>query len=96
MFAFDDMTAFGAIKVATEGGLKVPEDISIVGFDDIPMAAYYNPALSTVAQPMQKMGRRGAELLLESKEKGRMAMAGKQVTVEPTLVLRDSTGGPPR
>lgn len=63
--AFDDISAFGAVRAITEAGFRVPDDISVVGFDDLPAAAFYNPPLTTIHYSMVDMGRTGAELLLE-------------------------------
>lgn len=65
IFAANDLTAFGVMEAARDHGLKIPGDISIVGFDDIPQATHVHPALTTVHQPLEEMGRLGARLLLE-------------------------------
>ena len=90
LFAFDDASAIGAIRAFLDAGLRVPEDVSVVGFDDIQNAAYHNPRLTTVRQPLREMGRIAAEVLLErinTPEK-----AGTFVIVDPELIVRDSTG----
>jgi LacI family transcriptional regulator len=89
-FAFNDISAIGAIKAFHDAGLRVPEDISVVGFDDIEVASFHNPGLTTVRQPLQEMGEIAADLLLAW-------LAGERpeedfVTVEPELVVRSSTG----
>jgi len=66
IFAFNDISAMGAIRALRESGLRVPEDVSVVGFDDIRSAAYQNPALTTVRQPLRKMGTIAAETVLRS------------------------------
>ncbi|MBN2791923.1 MAG: LacI family DNA-binding transcriptional regulator [Desulfuromonadales bacterium] len=66
VFCSNDYLALGAMKGARELGLDVPADLSIVGFDDMPMAAFFNPGLDTVRQPAYEMGRIGTELLLEA------------------------------
>jgi DNA-binding LacI/PurR family transcriptional regulator len=90
MFAFNDISAIGAIRALREKGLRVPEDVSVVGFDDIQSAAFQNPGLTTVRQPLQQMGKIAAETVLR-----RIARDGaehpKQITVEPELVVRQST-----
>jgi|HubBroStandDraft_2_1064218.scaffolds.fasta_scaffold06313_2 DNA-binding LacI/PurR family transcriptional regulator len=90
MFAFNDISAIGAIRALREKGLRVPEDVSVVGFDDIQSAAFQNPGLTTVRQPLRKMGKIAAETVLR-----RIARDGaehpKQITVEPELVVREST-----
>lgn len=64
LFAFNDISAMGAIRALREAGLRVPEDVSVVGFDDIRSAAYQNPSLTTVRQPLRKMGTTAAEAVL--------------------------------
>ena len=65
LFAFTDLTAVGALHAARDAGLRVPDDIAIMGFDDLSFAAHLNPPLSTVRQPRGTLGSRGAELLIE-------------------------------
>ena len=64
IFAFNDNIAIGALRVARERGLRVPEDLSVVGFDDSEQAAIVTPALTTVRQPLAEMGRMAVSLLL--------------------------------
>lgn len=64
LFAFNDISAMGAIRALRESGLRVPDDVSVVGFDDIRSAAYQNPSLTTVRQPLRKMGTIAAETVL--------------------------------
>jgi LacI family transcriptional regulator len=90
MFAFNDISAIGAIRALREKGLRVPEDVSVVGFDDIQSAAYQNPGLTTVRQPLRKMGRIAAETVLRRITRDGMDYP-KQITVEPELVVREST-----
>ncbi len=61
--AFDDMTAFGAIRALADSGRQVPQDCSVIGFDDIPMAALASPSLTTIRQPMREMGVFAAEAI---------------------------------
>jgi len=93
LFAYNDSSAIGAIRAIQELGLRVPEDISVVGFDDIDSAAYINPTLTTVRQPLQKMGEIAAQTLLNRIEKREPYIA--EITVEPEFVVRSSTGSPP-
>jgi LacI family transcriptional regulator len=65
LFAYNDYMAIGALRAASERGIRVPKDISVIGFDDIPQAAFTIPALTTVRQPKLEMGYRGAEILLD-------------------------------
>jgi LacI family transcriptional regulator len=69
----------------------VPQDVSVVGFDDILSAAYYTPSLTTVRQPLTEMGRRGAKLLLERIGARENGFAG-EIVMAPELVVRESTG----
>jgi LacI family transcriptional regulator len=93
VMAFDDMTAFGAIRALTQVGLKVPEQCSVVGFDDVAAAAFYNPPLTTVRQSMDDLGRIGTSIFLELAQKRRDNETALPVIrkVEPTLVVRAST-----
>ena len=66
LMAFDDMTAFGAIRALNKAGFSVPEQCSVIGFDDVSPAAIYSPALTTVRQPMEAMGTAAATIVLEA------------------------------
>lgn len=92
LFAYDDRCAFGAIRAIQERGLKVPEDVAVVGFDDISPAAYYNPPLTTIQQPVQEMGRRGAGLLIDLMQDKKSEEADRQIILECKLVIRKSSG----
>jgi DNA-binding LacI/PurR family transcriptional regulator len=94
LFAYNDISAIGSICAFQEAGLRVPEDVSVVGFDDIQNAAYINPPLTTVRQPLQKMGEIAARTLLDRIE-GRVAHV-PEIAVEPELVVRRSTMRPSR
>jgi DNA-binding LacI/PurR family transcriptional regulator len=89
LFAYNDISAIGSIRAFQEAGLRVPEDVSVVGFDDIQSAAYINPPLTTVRQPLQKMGEIAARTLLDLIE-GRVKNLS-EIAVEPELVVRRST-----
>lgn len=88
VFCSNDYLALGAMKGAREMGLRLPDDLSIVGFDDMQTASYVLPALTTIRQPAYKMGGIAAELLFQ-----RMESAGKPVQrmLESTLIIREST-----
>lgn len=93
LFAYNDISAIGSIKALQEHGLRVPQDVSVMGFDDIPAAAFYSPSLTTVRQPLNRMGEVAAQTLLERIE-------GKQdypaeIAIEPELVIRESTARAP-
>jgi LacI family transcriptional regulator len=91
LFAFDDVAAIGAMRAFVEAGLTIPDDVSVVGFDDIQSAAFQNPGLTTVRQPLREMGETAARLLLQSLDR-EDPPDGDFVTMEPELVVRGSTG----
>ena len=91
VFAFNDISAMGAIRALRESGLRVPEDVSVVGFDDIQSAAYQNPSLTTVRQPLRKMGATAAETLLRRIRPASPRPTMKQITVAPELIVRETT-----
>lgn len=91
IFCFNDIAAIGAIRALKDAGRRVPEDVSVVGFDDIQSAAYSTPSLTTVRQPLFEMGQRGAQILLE-RIANREASYPAEVVMEPKLVIRESTG----
>jgi LacI family transcriptional regulator len=70
----------------------VPDDVSVLGFDDIYAAAYHNPALTTVKQPLFEMGRLAAKTLLDRLTNGSDTETPHELTVEPQLIIRSSTG----
>jgi DNA-binding LacI/PurR family transcriptional regulator len=89
IFATTDVLAIGALNSAQAAGLRVPRDLSVVGFDDIPFAAYTVPALTTVRQPIETMARLAIEIALR-----RAADRGAPLethSLDPELVVRDST-----
>jgi LacI family transcriptional regulator len=92
LFAYNDISAIGAICAFQEVGLRVPDDISVVGFDDIQSASYITPPLTTVRQPLLKMGEIAARTLLDRIE-GRMKYV-PEIAIEPELVVRRSTARP--
>jgi LacI family transcriptional regulator len=92
VFCFNDISAIGAIRALSEAGLRVPSDVSVVGFDDIQSAAFYTPSLTTVRQPLNEMGKRGARILLERISNPTDASLAGEVVMEPELVVRESSG----
>ncbi|HYJ90649.1 MAG TPA: LacI family DNA-binding transcriptional regulator [Pyrinomonadaceae bacterium] len=90
VFAFNDISAIGATRALVEMGLRVPNDVSVLGFDDIYSAAFHNPALTTIRQPLFEMGRLAARTLLDrlADETGQIP---QNLSVEPTLIVRQST-----
>jgi DNA-binding LacI/PurR family transcriptional regulator len=89
---YDDMTALGAMRAIRARRLRLPEDISVTGFDDLFFAAYLAPALTTVRQPMRQMGQMAMENLFKLMS-GQESVA--QVKLEAELIVRGSTGKPP-
>jgi LacI family transcriptional regulator, repressor for deo operon, udp, cdd, tsx, nupC, and nupG len=93
VFCYNDLTAFGAMKAVQARGLRIPEDFSVVGFDDLVFASYTTPALTTVRQPKHQMGRVATEMLLRlidgSKFEARRSLHSE-------LVVRGSTGSRPQ
>ena len=93
VFACNDLMAIGVRRAAAEIGLQVPEDLSVVGFDDIQLASFTTPSLTTVAQPKAEMGRQAVRLLL-----GRMADRNApaiRLVLLPDLVMRESSAARP-
>jgi DNA-binding LacI/PurR family transcriptional regulator len=93
LFAYNDISAIGSLWAFHEAGLRVPEDISVVGFDDTPGAAFSNPPLSTVRQPLVRMGQIAAQTVVDLIE-GRGEFV-PEIAIEPELVTRQSTGPVP-
>ena len=89
--AFDDMTAFGAIRALSDHGRRVPNDCSVVGFDDIPMAALASPSLTTIRQPMLEMGMFASETIWHTLTGAASERHDDLKLVEPTLEVRQST-----
>ena len=87
IFAATDMMAIGALAALRESGIQVPDDISVAGFDDIPIVRELTPALSTFALPLEKIGEQAMELAL-TENPGRH---GRILRATGTVVLRDST-----
>ncbi|HMF53797.1 MAG TPA: substrate-binding domain-containing protein, partial [Edaphobacter sp.] len=88
VLCFNDVSAMGTIRALHEAGLRVPEDVSVLGFDDIQSAAYQVPSLTTIRQPLQEMGCTAAQLLLKK-------LAGEEIPesilTAPELIVREST-----
>ena len=94
IFAVNDLIALGAIQAAASRQIRVPDDLSIVGFDDIPMASHSTPALTTVAQPRSELGRLAAEFLITRLQDKQAAP--QSVRLDCSLVERASTTQPPQ
>ncbi len=91
IFCFNDISAMGVIRAIHDAGLRVPQDISVVGFDDIMSAAYQKPSITTVRQPLRKMGSEGAHVLLDLIANPRKE-APAEIVIQPELIVRESTG----
>ena len=90
IFAASDVQAMGVLEAARAGGLRVPEDLAVIGFDDVPLAAYTNPPLSTVRQPMRGMGEAAARLLMSHLDGGEQLLDEPHI-VPTELVVRGSS-----
>jgi LacI family transcriptional regulator len=89
IFAFNDLMAVGALRAAVKTGRRVPEDVAVIGYDDIELASFMNPPLSTIAQPKSEIGRQAAQILAR-----RMADPSHptyRITLPPELIIRGST-----
>lgn len=92
IFCVNDFTAVGAVKTAVRAGLRIPDDLSIIGFDDIPLATAIHPELTTISQKMETLGHTAVQVIhkLIAKEKVR-----KNTVIEPELIMRESVGRRP-
>jgi LacI family transcriptional regulator len=90
IFCFNDIAVIGVIRSIHDAGLRVPEDISVIGFDDILSAAYQKPSLTTVRQPLREMGSKGAQMLLDMIAKPETESLA-EVVMQPELIVREST-----
>jgi DNA-binding LacI/PurR family transcriptional regulator len=94
VYATSDTIAIGLLRAAYQTGVAVPRQVSVIGFDNIAIAAYTVPPLTTVSQSGVEMGRRAAGLLLDIIEAGEVGDRPADVVLEPTLIVRDSTAPP--
>jgi LacI family transcriptional regulator len=90
VFAHNDQMAIGAMRAILESGRLIPEDVAVVGYDDIPAASYSYPPLTTIHQPMQDVGRVATQLLIEAINQP--DIEPKEVLLKPRLICRDSCG----
>ena len=91
IFAFNDTLAIGVLRYALANGIGVPGDLSIVGVDNIPLSSFVSPALTTVAQPLNELGRTAARLLLD-RVQGHATEASVHHVLPTELIIRESTG----
>lgn len=94
IFSANDDMALGALKAINEAGLAIPEEFSLIGFDDAPASAYLTPGLTTIHQDFDEVGKQALSLLLTLVRGEKLSK--RRVTVTPELIIRDSTGKPPR
>lgn len=91
-FCYNDMTAMGIIAAARRARLTVPDDLSVVGFDDIPVAARFSPALTTLAQPQRGMGRQAMDMALALIAAGEATAPFANIVIQGELIVRESSG----
>jgi LacI family transcriptional regulator len=92
VFCCNDLMAIGAMRAAADQGVAVPEEISVIGFDDIRLASYVNPRLTTVRQPLDQVGQSAARILLDLL--GEKRSAARRVVLPPELIIRASCRAP--
>jgi len=92
LVSYNDFAAIGAMRMLRDSGLRVPEDVSVVGFDDIQGAAYHTPSLTTIRQPLNSMGHTAARILLQRIRSGKQEP--KELPIVPELIVRESTMPP--
>jgi DNA-binding LacI/PurR family transcriptional regulator len=93
--AADDVIAMGAMQALHDAGLRIPQDISLAGFDDMPFARFMSPRLTTVRQPVEVMGDRALRWLIELISQNEISSSGNLVQILPELIIRNSTGAAP-
>jgi LacI family transcriptional regulator len=95
LLTFDDLTALGAVRALAKAGIKVPENCSVVGFDDVALAALSAPALTTVRQPLETMGSTAVNIVMDAIKAGHENRDWTAVSqkLHPELVIRESTRG---
>ncbi len=93
IFAHNDLSATGALQAVLDSGRRIPQDVAVVGFDDIPMAAHTQPPLTTVHQPLREMGEAAARMLLAHFEGS--PLPNRPTVIPATFTIRASTGGDP-
>jgi LacI family transcriptional regulator len=92
VFAATDVMAFGAMRALRNSGRRVPDDVAVVGFDDIPASAMTHPPLTTIRQPLYEMGRTAASMVMAAVRGESIA---KRIELPTSLVIRDSSGAAP-
>src|SRR5260370_5955045 len=93
VFAANDLMAFGAMRALRQSGRRVPDDVAIVGFDDLPASAMTHPPLTTIRQPLYEMGRAAASMVMAAVRGEPIA---QRIELPTSLVIRESSGKPDR
>ena len=88
IFAQNDRMALGAMRALREAGFRIPQDVSVIGYDDLPLTAYFDPPLTTIHQPIDMFGQLGVQLLLESIIKPNSET--KIIRLDPSLIIRET------
>jgi DNA-binding LacI/PurR family transcriptional regulator len=91
LFAINDRTCIGAVAAIQEAGFKIPEDVSVVGFNDEPTVQYLNPPLTTIRQPAYEIGKEVANLFLKEKNKSKINTSPVKLFLDTELIVRKST-----
>jgi LacI family transcriptional regulator len=96
VFALNDDLAYGAINALFDAGYRVPDDVSVVGFNDEAMSEFFRPALTTVRSALRELGIQAVHLLLERVAATESPTLGRRVLIEPQLIVRESCGAKSR
>ena len=94
VFASNDQMALGALHCAHSRGIRIPQDIAVIGFDDLTEAAYFTPSLSTITHPLRQLGVLAVKTLLDQIESGEAHLPVTTITLQTELIVRDSTPSP--
>jgi DNA-binding LacI/PurR family transcriptional regulator len=91
VFAANDQMALAVLNTAQQAGLRIPQDLAVIGFDDLAEAAYFNPPLTTIRQDLHQLGWLAVQKLLGKIEMGSESSPAEAITLQPELVVRLST-----
>jgi LacI family transcriptional regulator len=89
IFALNDLMALGALRAAAEAGCSIPADLAVVGYDDLELAHFTNPPLTTIAQPKKEIGAQAVSLLVD--RMSQKSLAPRRLVLAPELIVRRST-----
>jgi DNA-binding LacI/PurR family transcriptional regulator len=92
LFCGNDLMAFGAIKAMEEAGVRVPDDVAVVGYDDIFSARLFKPSLTTVRQPIADIGKELVSLLIQSMDPDAENRSARKIVIPTELIVRESSG----